>query len=94
MASARTADNAGKSGIDAPFLRLKRERLDALVRFDELFQTNLRGVEAGEGYNNPYMRHIRDLMIHNQDKLNASKRIRSAVTEARDNTDKNQGAGS
>jgi hypothetical protein len=49
---------------------------------------------AGEAYNQPYFRNIRDLMIHNQERLDASKRIRTTVEEYRDRDDTNQGAGS
>lgn len=47
---------------------------------------------GGEAYNMPYLRFIRDLMIHNQDRLDASKRTQNVVEEARDRTDTEQGS--
>lgn len=42
---------------------------------------------GGESYNQPYLRYIRDLMIHNLDRLDASERTIDVVEEARDRTD-------
>lgn len=39
---------------------------------------------GGEAYNQPYLRYIRDLMLHNLERLDASKRTVDAVEEARD----------
>lgn len=47
---------------------------------------------GGESYNQPYLRYIRDLMIHNLDRLDASERTTDVVEEARDRKD--QGSGS
>lgn len=41
---------------------------------------------GGESYNQPYLRFIRDLMIHNIDRLDASRRLVDAVEEERDRT--------
>jgi hypothetical protein len=46
----------------------------------------------GESYDQAYLRYMRDLMLHNLDRLDASERTRNVVEEARDRTD--QGAGS
>lgn len=42
---------------------------------------------GGESYNQPYLRYIRDLMLHNIDRLDASRRMRDVVEEARDRHD-------
>lgn len=42
---------------------------------------------GGEAYNQPYLRQIRDLMLHNLDRLDASQRTIDVVEESRDRED-------
>lgn len=51
------------------------------------------GSVGGEAYGEPYLRYFRDLMIHNVEQLDASKRTKTVVEEKRDRHQQ-QGSGS
>lgn len=61
----------------------ERDLANFLIGFSSLF---------GEAYGSPYFRNIRDLMLYNLDRLDATKRTEGAVREVRDLNDQGEGS--